>query len=149
VAEAGGVAAWRNAEEMKSFVGDGRVVMGDDAGAWSAVYVEQAEDLSPSALERTVKIVAVDALADAVPRIAPCKAFLQTVGVAAAPEELFRLSALLGAAGVTRVAALGRMSAPEAGWHHDGRFNLLDLVTIAEIERSAEQAAEGFAPYVD
>ncbi|CAM5198922.1 Acyl-CoA reductase OS=Bosea thiooxidans OX=53254 GN=ARD30_15295 PE=3 SV=1 [Bosea thiooxidans] len=41
------------------------------------------------------------------------------------------------------------MTAPEAGWHHDGRFSLLDLVTLTEIEQSAEAAAEGFAPYVD
>ena len=26
------------------------------------------------------------------------------------------------------------MTAPEAGWHHDGRFNLLDLVEITEID---------------
>jgi hypothetical protein len=41
------------------------------------------------------------------------------------------------------------MTTPEAGWHHDGRFNLLDLVTLAEIDQSAEQAADGFASYVD
>ena len=41
------------------------------------------------------------------------------------------------------------MTAPEAGWHHDGRFNLLDLVSMIEIERSAETAAEAFAPYTD
>ena len=41
------------------------------------------------------------------------------------------------------------MTAPEAGWHHDGRFNLLDLVTLTEIEQSAEQAADAFAHYVD
>lgn len=41
------------------------------------------------------------------------------------------------------------MSAPEAGWHHDGRFNLLDLVRMTEIEQSAELAAEPLAPYAD
>jgi hypothetical protein len=41
------------------------------------------------------------------------------------------------------------MTAPEAGWHHDGRFNLLDLVRMVEIESSAERAAERFAPYSD
>ena len=41
------------------------------------------------------------------------------------------------------------MTAPEAGWHHEGRFNLLDLVTLTEIEHSAERAADGFASYVD
>ncbi|WP_449375465.1 acyl-CoA reductase [Bosea thiooxidans] len=55
----------------------------------------------------------------------------------------------MGEIGVSRIAPLGRMTAPEAGWHHDGRFSLLDLVTLTEIEQSAEAAAEGFAPYVD
>ena len=41
------------------------------------------------------------------------------------------------------------MTAPEAGWHHDGRFNLLDLVRIVEIEHGAEAAAEDFADYLD
>ena len=147
--EAGSVAAWRHAEEIKAASRPDRELTGDAAGAWSVAYVEDAEDLAPSGLNRTVKIFAVDRLDDALPRIAPFKAFLQTVGIAAPPEELFRLGALLGEAGVTRICALGNMSAPEAGWHHDGRFNLLDLITMTEIDRSAEAAADGFASYVD
>ena len=41
------------------------------------------------------------------------------------------------------------MSMPEAGWHHDGRFNLVDLVRMTEIEQSAEWAAQPFADYAD
>jgi hypothetical protein len=124
-------------------------MMGDTDGAWSVAYVEDAEDLAPSGLNRTIKIVAVDTLDDIASRIAPYKAFLQTVGIAAPPEELYRLADLLGQVGVTRISALGQMTAPEAGWHHDGRFNLLDLVTLTEIEHSAEAAADGLAPYED
>ena len=80
------------------------------------------------------------------PLVAPFKAFLQTAGIAAPPEELHRLANVLGTAGVTRICALGNMTAPEAGWHHDGRFNLLDLISMVEIEQSAEAAAETFAP---
>tara|TARA_R110000787_G_scaffold25941_11_gene72710 strand:+ start:1538 stop:3001 length:1464 start_codon:yes stop_codon:yes gene_type:complete len=149
IAESGDVAAWRHAEEMKSLSQPDRELMGDAAGAWSVAYVEEAEELAPSGLNRTIRVVAIDDLRDTIPLIAPFKALLQTVGIAAAPEALFRLAALLGEVGVTRISALGRMSAPEAGWHHDGRFNLLDLVTLTEIERSAEQSAETFAPYVD
>ena len=83
------------------------------------------------------------------PRVAPYKALLQTVGIAASPEELYRLADSLGQAGVTRISALGHMTAPEAGWHHDGRFNLVDLITLTEIEHSAEVAADSFASYVD
>ena len=80
--------------------------------------------------------------------ISPYKAFLQTVGIAASPEELHRLACLLGVVGVTRISALEHMTVPEAGWHHDGRFNLLDLITMTEVERSAEISAEAFSNYV-
>ncbi|KPF71061.1 acyl-CoA reductase [Bosea sp. AAP35] len=149
VAEAAGVAAWRAAEEMRAFDGGGRAVLGDAGDPWSVVCVEASEALAPSGLNRTLKIVAVDSLDAVVPLVAPFRAFLQSAAVAAAPEELFRVAALLGEAGVTRICAFGRMTAPEAGWHNDGRFNLLDLVTITEIEQAAELAAEGFAAYVD
>ena len=58
-----------------------------------------------------------------------------------------RVADALGQAGVTRICALGAMTSPEAGWHHDGRFNLLDLVRMVEIEASAERAADALAPY--
>jgi hypothetical protein len=149
IAEAGDVAAWRHQAEAQGVAQPDHEMIGDDAGAWSVAYVEDEEILAPSGLNRTIKIVAVDALDDVAPRIAPFKAFLQTVGIVAPPEELYRLADQLGQVGVTRISALGQMTAPEAGWHHDGRFNLLDLVTLTEIERSAEAAADGFASYVD
>jgi hypothetical protein len=54
---------------------------------------------------------------------------------------------VFGQAGITRIAPLGAMTQPEAGWHHDGRFNLADLVRIVEIEQAAERAADRLAPY--
>jgi hypothetical protein len=149
IEEASAVAAWRHAEEMRGLAQPDCELLGDPGGTWSVAYADDADDLGPAGLNRTVKIVALDHLEDAVERIAPFRAFLQTAGIAAPPETLFRLAGLLARVGVTRICALGHMTAPEAGWHHDGRFNLLDLVTMAEIERSAEQAADGFAPYVD
>ncbi len=145
IGEASGVAAWRHGEEMSA---GGRVV-GDAEGAWSVSYQEESADFRPSGLNRAIRIVAVDALADVPARVAPYKALLQTAGVAAPPQDLFALAPALGAAGVTRIAALGDMTAPEAGWHHDGRFNLLDLVRITEIDGRAEAAADRLAAYVD
>jgi hypothetical protein len=92
-------------------------------------------------------VSAVDHLEDVVPLVAPHARFLQTAGIAAEPQELFRLAEALGRVGVTRLCALGAMTAPEAGWHHDGRFNLADLVRMVEIEQSAERAADRLAPY--
>ena len=41
------------------------------------------------------------------------------------------------------------MTAPEAGWHHDGRFNLVDLVRLVEIDGRAFEAADRLAPYAE
>ncbi|NKB20224.1 MAG: acyl-CoA reductase [Alphaproteobacteria bacterium] len=149
IEEAGDVAAWRQSEEMKSFSEGNAAIMSGASGAWIVAYSEAEEDLVPSGLNRTAKIIAVNQLDDVPARIAPYKAFLQTVGIAGPPEELHRLAGLLGAVGVTRISALEHMTSPEAGWHHDGRFNLLDLVTMTEVERSAETAAEAYSNYVD
>lgn len=149
VAEASGVSAWRSTEEMRAFDAPGGVALGDAGDPWSVVCVEAAEGLAPSALYRTLKVVAVDCLDDVVPLVAPFRPFLQSAAVAAPPRELFAIAERLGGAGVTRICAFGAMTAPEAGWHNDGRFNLLDLVTITEIESTAERVADGFAGYVD
>lgn len=146
--ELNSIAAWRNGEEIRALADD-RTLYGDAADDWHVVCLSQAEALAPSALGRTLKVVPVDSLEQVVDLIMQHRHFLQTVGIAAAPVQLFRLSALLGKAGVTRITAFGNMTSPEAGWHHDGRFSLLDLVTLTEIEHAAETAAEQFAPYRD
>ena len=151
--ESAAVAKWQQAVEWKALScptnGSADQLIGTPSAAWSVAYSDTLQPLAPTALQRTVQVVAVDALDGALPVIAAQRLFLQTAGVAAAPAELFRLAGLLGAAGVTRISAIGSMGAPEAGWHHDGRFNLLDLVRITEIEQSAEWAAEPLAPYAD
>ena len=79
--------------------------------------------------------------------MAPQRDFLQTAGLAAAPEELMHLAEGLGQVGVTRICALGAMTSPEAGWHHDGRFSLLDLVRMVDLDDSTERSAENFTRY--
>ena len=142
LSERGALAQWRHAAEMQG----GDIISGED---WAILYRDAPEPLLPSALNRTLRIVAVDRL-DAVPAlVSPVRAFLQTATVAAGPEELLAIAEPLSAAGVTRIAAFGQAGLPEAGWHHDGRFSLLDLVGFSEIDAAAEQAAESFAAYVD
>jgi acyl-CoA reductase-like NAD-dependent aldehyde dehydrogenase len=147
--EAGAVASWRQSHELLSMAGDDRELIGDDASAWGVAYSDAAQALAPTASNRNIQVVAVGALDEVMPLIEPHRAFLQTAGVAVAPADLSRLSQLLGAAGVTRITAVGSMTSPEAGWHHDGRFNLLDLVRLVDIEASAELAADRLAPYAE
>jgi hypothetical protein len=143
------LAGWRQASELRALSGAGAELLGTEQQAWAVAYSEQPQPLAPTAAHRTIHVVAVDRLDDVIPLVAPYAVFLQTAGIAAEPAEVYRVSELLGRAGVTRICAIGAMTAPEAGWHHDGRFNLLDLVRMVEIESSAERAAERFAPYSD
>ena len=135
-----------NSRSLSTASGD---LIGDAGAPWAVAYADAPQALAPTAANRSIQVVAVDSLDEVIALVEPHRAFLQTVGLAAEPAELFRLAELLGQAGVTRIAPIGSMTAPEAGWHHDGRFNLLDLVRIVEIEQSAERAADRIAPYAD
>ncbi len=140
-------------------------VLGASAAPWGVVYLDRAADgaqrppgqaeadprwlagLAPSALNRTICVIAVDDADDAVRALAAHGPWLQTIAVAAPPPRLFALAARLGDVGATRICALGAAALPEPGWHHDGRFPLLDLVRMVDLEAGAEQAAESFTAY--
>lgn len=145
--ESAALAKWRQSIEWTLAPGGADALIGDLETAWSVAYVDEAASLAPTALQRSITVAGIDALDEVAPQVAARREFLQTAGVAATPQELYRLAEQLGAAGVTRVSAIGAMSVPEAGWHHDGRFNLLDLIRMTEIEHSAEAAADPFASY--
>ena len=121
---------------------------GDERPAsWFVAYADRPLPLAPSAGWRCVQVVAVDALDEALTLIEPHALFLQTAAVAVAPASLYALAERLAQAGITRITALGRMTAPEAGWHHDGGFNLASLVRMVDLEMAAERAADRLAPY--
>ncbi|MFP3123301.1 acyl-CoA reductase [Ectobacillus funiculus] len=142
------LSSWRQKEEMSMFNQPDKEVLGNETNDWTVVY-EKELDFAPSCLNRVIKVISFESIDDILPLLVPYRSFLQTVGVAASPKELFQWAELLGKSGVTRITALGSMTSPEAAWHHDGRFNLLDLVNIVDIESSAEDYSEQFAPYVD
>jgi hypothetical protein len=139
---------WRNQEEVSSFSNPRKQVFGQTDHHWTVVY-EEGAPFSPTCSHRAVKVIAFDDIEDILPGIQPYRNFLQSVGIAAAPKELFRWAEMLGNVGVTRITALGKMTSPESGWHHDGRFNLLDFVQMVDIEHSAEEYAEYFSAYID
>jgi hypothetical protein len=144
--EGAALARW---QQNMEWGGEAHELLGPVDAPWSVAYSESLQPLAPTALYRTIAVVAVDRLDAVLPVAAAQRDYLQTAGIAAGPEELYRLGGLLGAVGVTRISAIGSMSMPEAGWHHDGRFNLLDLVRMTEIEQSAELAAQPLASYAD
>lgn len=147
--EAASVASWRQKLGTLELQGESVELLGPADAPWSLVYMDTAQAPAGSALNRTACVIAVSSLDEAISWLSCKRVHLQTIGLAASPEELFRLAPMLGKMGATRICALGAMASPEAGWHHDGRFSLLDLVRMVDIETSAEHAAEIFAPYRD
>lgn len=145
--EAAAVASWRQAAEWQVLAGAGGELLGDQQSPWSLAFSDAPQPLAASPGQRCVLVCAVDTLDEVLPLLEPHAAFLQTVALASTPEDLYRLGERLGQVGVTRITALGAMTQPEAGWHHDGRFNLADLVRMVEIEQAAERAADRLAPY--
>ena len=143
------LADWQNEQDIKTISEPEREIISDEDGLWTVTYSENDIDLSLSGLNRTIRIISVKSLEQIGPILRPYKKFLQTVGISSSPKELFNISQILGQYGVTRISAVGSMTAPEAGWHHDGRFNLLDLITLTEIESSAESSSELYSPYMD
>lgn len=141
--ESAAVAAWR---QHASHSG---TVIGPADGAWSVAVQSTPDTLLPPCLNRAVQVFGVESLDAAPDWLADWRPLVQTVGVAVAPQRLFALADRLADCGVTRIAALGTMSLPESGWHHDGRFNLLDLVDITEIDQIAVTAADAYADDAD
>lgn len=140
---AAGVAAWRAGLEFRPEV----QLLGVPDGDWALAFASTVQPVLPSPGERCLLACSIPDLAQVPAGLAAHAPFLQTVGLACAPDRLLPLSAALGAAGVTRIAALGAMAQPEPGWHHDGRFGVSDLVRMVGIDAAAERAADRLAPY--
>jgi hypothetical protein len=113
--------------------------------AWTVIYRETQEfPLSP--LNRVVSVVPYDREEQLTRSLHAVRPWLQTAGIACPPEKFRSLIRLLGDSGVNRICALGHMPQPEAGWHHDGRFALADLVRWCDVESSTEHRMEDYDP---
>lgn len=147
--EAIAIRSVRNRYEALSFQDEDIEVYASQGGTeWTVIY-EGKPGLEGSPLNRTIHVYACQELKECIPYLRPYRDYLQTVGLAVSPRRLEDISTLLAREGVTRITALGQMTLGVPGWHHDGRFNLLDLVRFVDLERSAEQLAEMYDPDVE
>ena len=141
--EAASAASLRQRFEIRQMAGEPVAVF---TGEGWAVLFEDDATFSPSCLNRTVLVKPVGDLAKDMPRLLqPVRRYLQTCGVAAAPARRLAVAELLGRLGLDRVCPLGRMGDVAAAWHHDGRFNLLDLLRWTDLEPEATAGHWEFA----
>ena len=122
----------------------GGAVHGGAGDAWS-VLVDVDPGFTASCLNRVVWVKPLADAADLPALLAPVRRYLQTAGVAAGPERLETVAALLSDLGVDRVCPIGQMGDPPVTWHHDGRFNVLDFLRFADLEPESAAGRWEFA----
>lgn len=112
----------------------GATVLAGERGTEWTVIVEEGAEFEPSPLNRVICVCSVDDLSEAVAALEKVGNRLQTVAVAGEEDEVRSLAARLGAIGATRVVPVGEAAWPAPHWHHDGRFQFMDLVRFVDLE---------------
>ena len=112
----------------------GATVLASEGGTEWTVIVEERTAFDPSPLHRVIQIRPVDDPDVAVAALQALGRRLQTVAVAGEPDEMTVLAGRLAQVGATRIVPLGETAWPSPHWHHDGRFQFLDLVRFVDLE---------------
>ncbi|HEY8475893.1 MAG TPA: acyl-CoA reductase [Chloroflexota bacterium] len=126
-------AAIRDLRASYEFRDDAALFESPGDTSWTVVYDEDPT-FEASCLNRAIRVKPVDDVDDVVEHVRPVRAYLQTCGVGLDAPRLERLATALGRLGLDRICPLGCMPDPSPAWHHDGRFNLLDLVRWTDLE---------------
>ncbi|MEH7119789.1 acyl-CoA reductase [Neobacillus vireti] len=111
--------------------------------SWTVIFHKET-GFEGSPLNRFVHVYSVEAVESMLSAIKPYQSYLQSCGLAVSPNRLFSLANQLGSCGVNRICSIGEMNQAKPGWHHDGRFNLIDLVRMTDMERTLEQNVEWY-----
>lgn len=118
----------------------------DREGKYSVKY-EPNLQIEPSPLSRNVTIIPFDSIEEIQQLMKRFRMYLQTTSIHAPTEEMVKWANVLAQIGVTRFSSLGKMTETEAGWHHDGRMNLLDLVQFVDIDEALLHMSDRFVAY--
>ena len=124
-AEAGAIVSLRGEYEVRQASGrDVALFASVGSTAWTVIYDEEGTTLTPSCLNRVVRVIPIDDLSQLPGAVRPLGALLQTAGVEADASRLAGVGGALAEVGVTRVCPIGEMQFPPASWPHDGEPNL-------------------------
>jgi hypothetical protein len=132
--EASTIRQLRGVAEFAQAGGNGTELHASREGTAWTVILDPDPAFTASCLNRVVRVKAVGELPEVVERVKPYAAFLQTVGVAAAPDAARDLASALARIGAARVTTLGDMAWPPQSWHHDGRPPLRELVRWCDFD---------------
>lgn len=123
----------RGVAELEEGFGEVVVHHGGDKAPWTVLFLPGGT-AEPSCLNRTVRVVPVDTLQEAVSALRSWVPYLQTVGVAGLEGRVSEVVESLARLGVTRISSLGEVPWPRPWWHHDGFGPLQELVRWTDVE---------------
>jgi len=113
--------------------GSTRLLASRDSTAWS-ISVESAATFLPTCLDRCIRVKAVADLALLPAALGAHAKHLEGAGIAAGTRRLPALSAVLSAAGVHRICAVGAMQTPGLEWRQGGRPRVAEWINDVKCE---------------
>lgn len=140
------IQAFHESARIRSVQEKEALFLRDVEGKYSVKY-EPTLQIEPSPLSRNVTIIPFETIDDIQQLMKRFSTYLQTVSIHAPTEVMLAWANALTHVGVTRFSSLGKMTETEAGWHHDGRMNLLDLVQYVDIDEALLPMSDRFVSY--
>jgi hypothetical protein len=127
-------AEWSSLADLERAAGTGGEVVGGIDSGWSVQWRARAGQPEPPRAPRILALEPVERAADVAGLCARARGRVATVGVAGPAERIEGFARSLALAGVERIAPLGEMQHPPAGWRRDGRATVADLVRWVDRE---------------
>jgi len=133
VEEAAQVAKLRGAYEFRS-ASDKSVGLwtSETVNDWLVIFEEEPM-FTASCLNRIVFVKPTDSYKRVLDSIQKISSQISTVGVAPMNERAMAFAGELARMGVPRVCPIGQMQRPPLSSHHDGRYNLAELVSWTDL----------------
>jgi hypothetical protein len=116
-------------------------VLGSEGDLAWTILIEKAPGLRSEGLPRVVRLYPLDRIESLTPVLTPLEGRIQSVGYAGR-DGLDSLADQAAELGISRVAPLGRVAWPPADWRHDGRHQLLPLLSWTDWEPSEPSPSE-------
>ena len=110
-----------------------RLLVSTDSTAWT-ISVEPNAEFVPSCSHRCIRLKVVRRLADLATVLVPQRHHLEAAGLAVGAERVDDVTAMLAAAGVHRICALGMMQTPTLAWRQSGRLRVGEWVDWVGVE---------------
>jgi len=126
----------RGRYEVQELNGEDCLLLPSSHGtAWTIIYERDPGAFSPSPLNRVIRIWGIEDIFQVLPAIRPLRPFLQNAAVAVGDEREKEFIEELGALGLSRITAPGKMPVPSMMWRHDGITPLALLLRWCDVEK--------------